>query len=406
MFPDCVVVIEHHAFQRAVLVKALNNSNIERVLSASTAEQAIGLLRLLPRVDIVFFDLADGSINHSDFLKVASELGNVQALVAYSELQPDLYRAVRQMKTLSGLKLLGLLDKPLQMQDLQRLLSNFKHRHSVLSMPDLSVPELIPEDQVRHGLAVGAFEAWYQPKFNLVDQQLFGVEALVRWRHPSRGMLLPRDLLGAVLAYDLIDEMLKQLLNQGIALLLHLQGQGEDLGLAFNLTASQLVRNELVEHILQCLQEHDLPGSALTFEVAESSLLDLPASALANLVRLREAGCGLSIDDFGLGFSSLRLLAQLPFKQIKLDGVFVQDLADPGNRAVVASSLALTQALRMDLVIEGVGSQFALDALVELGCHFGQGFHLAVPMSGADFCSWFNHYRSQQGLGKGPGEVK
>ncbi|MCK3846938.1 EAL domain-containing protein [Pseudomonas sp. W15Feb34] len=395
MFPDCVVVIEHHAFQRAVLVKALGNLGVGNVLSTSDAEQAIDLLKQLPRVDIVFFDLADGSINHSAFLKVAGELGNVQTLVAYSELQADLYRTVKQMKTLSGLKLLGILDKPLDMQDLQRLLENFKLRHHVLTTPDLSVPELIPEDQVRHGLAVGAFEAWYQPKFDLVERRLFGVEALVRWRHPTRGMLLPRDLLGAVLAYDLIDEMLKQLLDQGIALLLQLRAQGIDLGMAFNLTASQLVRNDLVDYIIQCLQGYDLPGSGLTFEVAESSLLDLPASALANLLRLREAGCGLSIDDFGLGFSSLRLLAQLPFNQIKLDGVFVQDLANPGNRAVVASSLALTRALQMDLIIEGVGSQSALDTLVDLGCHFGQGFHLAVPMPGADFCAWLERYQNR-----------
>ncbi|WP_164366049.1 MULTISPECIES: EAL domain-containing response regulator [Pseudomonas] len=389
------MVIEHHAFQRAVLVKALGNLGVGNVLSTSDAEQAIDLLKQLPRVDIVFFDLADGSINHSAFLKVAGELGNVQTLVAYSELQADLYRTVKQMKTLSGLKLLGILDKPLDMQDLQRLLENFKLRHHVLTTPDLSVPELIPEDQVRHGLAVGAFEAWYQPKFDLVERRLFGVEALVRWRHPTRGMLLPRDLLGAVLAYDLIDEMLKQLLDQGIALLLQLRAQGIDLGMAFNLTASQLVRNDLVDYIIQCLQGYDLPGSGLTFEVAESSLLDLPASALANLLRLREAGCGLSIDDFGLGFSSLRLLAQLPFNQIKLDGVFVQDLANPGNRAVVASSLALTRALQMDLIIEGVGSQSALDTLVDLGCHFGQGFHLAVPMPGADFCGWLERYQNR-----------
>lgn len=406
MFPDCVIVIENHAFQRAVLVKALSNLGVGHVVSASDAEQAIGLLNQLPKVDIVFFDLADGSINHSAFLQVAVERGNVQALVAYSELQADLYRAVRPMKSLSGLKLLGILDKPLNMQDLQRLVANFRHRHHVQSMPDLSVPELIPEDEVRHGLAVGAFEAWYQPKFDLVGRRLFGVEALVRWCHPTRGMLLPRELLGAVLAYDLIDEMLMQLLDQGIALLMQLRAQGVELGMAFNLTASQLVRNELVEHIIQRLQEHDLPGSALMFEIAESSLLDLPASALANLVRLRESGCGLSIDDFGLGFSSLRLLAQLPFNQIKLDGVFVQDLANPGHRAVVASSLALTRALHMDLIIEGVGSQSTLDTLIELGCSFGQGYHLAVPMSGADFCCWFERYRDGQGLAGGAGPLK
>ncbi|SFB39533.1 EAL domain, c-di-GMP-specific phosphodiesterase class I (or its enzymatically inactive variant) [Pseudomonas simiae] len=396
MSPDSVVVIEHHAFQRAVLVKALGNLGIGHVQSASDAEQAIGLLKQLRKIDIVFFDLADGSINHSEFLKVAAERGNVQTLVAYSELQAELYRTVRQMKTLYGLELLGILEKPLDMQDLQRLLVNFKLRHQALSTRDLSVPELIPEDQVRHGLDVGEFEALYQPKFNLVEQRLLGVEALVCWRHPTRGMLLPRELMGAVLAYNLIDQMFKQLLDQGIALMMRLRAQGIELGMSFNLTASQLVGNELVDYTIQCLHSYDLPGSALTFEVAESSLLDLPAPALANLLRLHEVGCGLSIDDFGLGFFSLRLLAQLPLSQIKLDGVFVQDLTNPGNRSVVAGSLALTRALQIDLIIEGVGNQSVLDTLIDLGCNFGQGFHLAVPMSELDFCSWLERYQESQ----------
>ncbi len=205
------------------------------------------------------------------------------------------------------------------------------------------------------------------------------------------------------MAYDLLDEMFKQLLDQGIALLGRLRKQGIELGLAFNLTVSQLVRNELVEHIVQTLHQYGVSGSTLMFEVSENSLLDLPASALENLQRLHQMGCGLSIDDFGTGFSSLRLLAQLPFDQLKLDGLFVQDLNDPSNRALVLSSLALARTLRMDLVIEGIGSSQILEQLIDLGCTFGQGFHLALPMVGTDFIDWLERYRKRRALVSFPG---
>uniref|UniRef100_UPI00313E0062 EAL domain-containing protein n=1 Tax=Pseudomonas sp. TH31 TaxID=2796396 RepID=UPI00313E0062 len=107
-------------------------------------------------------------------------------------------------------------------------------------------------------------------------------------------------------------------------------------------------------------------------------------------MRLRILGCGLSIDDFGVGFSSLSLLCQLPFNQLKLDGQFVQQLREPGRRAMIASTLALTRSLEMSLVIEGVSSQRIRDQLVAMGCELGQGFHLARPMTGHDLLQWLD----------------
>ncbi|HBO4952762.1 EAL domain-containing protein [Pseudomonas aeruginosa] len=374
------------------------NLQVGCVLAADSVAQAIVHIRRQPQIDIIFFDLADGSINNREFLLVASQLGNTQTLVVYSELQADLYRSVMQMQTLSGVRLLGVLDKPLQLEALQRLLVCFSRLQCATAESVVTKAELIAEKQVRQGLATGAFLAWYQPKFNLRDGQMFGAEVLVRWHHPTRGLLLPRELLAAVVAYDLIDEMFKQLLEQGMSLLDRLRKQGIELGLAFNLTASQLIRDELVEHIVQTLHRRGVSGSTLMFEVTENSLLDLPTSALENLERLHQTGCGLSIDDFGTGFSSLRSLAQLPFDQLKLDGLFVQDLDDPGNRAFVASSLALARTLRMDLVIEGIGSPRILEQLIDLGCTFGQGFHLALPMAADDFTNWLERYRSRRSL--------
>jgi hypothetical protein len=160
--------------------------------------------------------------------------------------------------------------------------------------------------------------------------------------------------------------------------------------MAFNLHASQLSSPSLIEHIQRTLQRHGICGSALMFELAENGLLDLHAQVQENLLHMRMLGCGLSIDDFGSGFSSLKLLCQLPFNQIKLDGQFVHNLSEPRNRAMVASTLALARSLDMTLVIEGVSSRQIRDALVAMGCQIGQGFYLARPMSGHDLLQWLH----------------
>lgn len=388
MLPARVLVIESHAFQRAVLVKALTRLQVEMVTAVANSTLAVECLRGSHVIDIIFFDVADGSVNNHEILQVANEQGNTRALVLYSDLQSDLYRSIIQMKSFSGIPLLGILEKPLQLQSLSKVLSRFAQWQHCLPQPLAAEPELIPEDQIRHGLATGAFQAWYQAKFKLPDGLLIGAEVLVRWQHPTRGMLLPKDLLAAVLAYDLIDEMFKQLLDQGLALLVRLREQGVEFGLSFNLAGSQLIRNDLVEHIVQRLEWYKFSGSTLMFEVTENSLLDLPASARENLIRLHEIGCGLSVDDFGVGFSSLKNLAELPFDELKLDGIVVQDMADAGSQVIVNSSLALARMLGMDLVIEGISDQGILDSVVRLGCTFGQGFYLARPAKGSEFISW------------------
>lgn len=171
--------------------------------------------------------------------------------------------------------------------------------------------------------------------------------------------------------------------------LLHaLRRCGLGLELAFNLHASQLARNDLTEHVEHLLRRHGFPGSTLLFEVAENGLLDIPRTTRENLLRLRLMGCNLSIDDFGMGFSSLTLLCQLPFNQLKLDGQLVRSIEDPRTQAMVTSTVALARALNMSLVIEGVGSQVIRDGLLKMGCSFGQGFHLARPMEAQRFLQW------------------
>lgn len=257
-------------------------------------------------------------------------------------------------------------------------------------MASSPVKPLPSELEIQRGLALGEFRAWYQPKFVMHTGQLAGVEALVRWEHPARGVLLPEDFLAAVLAYDLIDDMFKQLLEQGLSLLGVLRRQALQLQLAFNLHASQLQGDTLVAHIQWALGRHGFSGSSLVFELAENGLLNSSPSIQENLLRLRLLGCGLAIDDFGDGFSSLKLLCQLPFNQLKLDGEFVLR-----NPAVIGCTVALTKFLGMGLVIEGVSNPRIRDGVLAMGCELGQGFYLARPMSAYRLLPWLEAHAAE-----------
>ncbi|MFJ2367238.1 EAL domain-containing protein [Pseudomonas sp. NPDC087697] len=383
-----VLVLDNQGFQRDALIDMLQRLGVRDVLLASDAEQALEQLHVSGGVDIVLCDLAGRPLERLEFLRCASQLGRVRAVVLCSELSPELHRAVGQMASLSGLELLGVLSQPLQLRSLHLMLHRYSHRRQFPPAKPASLQVLPSEAEVRRGLGLGQFRAWFQPKVDLASGALVGAEALARWEHPSRGVLLPKDFLAAMLAYDLIDEMFKHVFEQGLSLMRILFRQGLELELAFNLHASQLVGSELLGHVQRTLQCHQLPGSSLMFELAENGLLDLPPGTEENLLRLRRLGCGLSIDDFGSGFSSLKQLCHLPFSQIKLEGEFVQNPLAPHNRAIITSTLALSRSLNMSLVIEGVSSQDVCDALIAMGCQTGQGYYLARPMTCQGLQQW------------------
>lgn len=381
-----VLVLGHDEYTRHVLISLLRQLGMGEALQAGEPDEALVQVQRQGGVDIVFCDVMHREPECLAFLRLAGQRALVRAVVVYSELSWHLQRSLGHLVALADLQLLGVLSAPLELCALRRTLQRLHP-----TPPALRVPVLPSEDEVRRGLALGEFRAWFQPQLQLRSNDVVGAEALVRWEHPAHGVLLPADFLGAVLAYDLIDQMFKQQLEQGLCLLGVLRRQGVSLNLAFNLHASQLVGSALVEHIRQALDRHAFKGSILTFELAENGLLVCPPETRESLLRLRLLGCNLSIDDFGLGFSSLKSLCQLPFNQIKLHGNVVQRLERPCNRAMVASTQALVQSLGMTLVIEGVSSVRVRDGLLALGCEIGQGFYLARPMTGRDLLLWLDN---------------
>ncbi|MGE1154555.1 EAL domain-containing response regulator [Pseudomonas kitaguniensis] len=344
-------------------------------------------------VDIVLCDLGFPGLDCVEFLNCARQLGMARAVVLLNHLQPSMHRALGQMSHFAGLKLLGVLNPHLELGALRSVLLRYNAHSLALSPLNAPASVLPSEEEVRRGLDLGEFRAYYQPKCVLGTGDNAGAEVLVRWQHPARGLLLPKDFLAAVLAYDLVDVLFKQLLNQSLSLLSVLNRRDQCLSLALNMYASQLQGNALTEYIYRALKRYGVPGSNLTFELAESGLLDVNHGIQESLIHLRMMGCELAIDNFGRGFSALKSLCQLPFTQIKLDAEFVQSLQKPRSHAMISSTLALACALDMQLVIDGVSDAEQCQALVSLGCSLGQGAYYAAPMTSHQMIGWLTDLR-------------
>ncbi|AZD11522.1 diguanylate cyclase/phosphodiesterase [Pseudomonas chlororaphis] len=248
---------------------------------------------------------------------------------------------------------------------------------------------------IRRGLRRGEFQAYVQPKFDLQSQAVQGVEVLARWQHSQRGLMTPAAFISLMTREQLLDELLSSLLAQGLACQVELHRQGRELSFAFNLSLHQLASDSLVDQLAARLQQHPLPLSSVILEITEDAFTSVSPAVLQRLVCLKELGIRLSMDDFGMGYSSLWRLNQLPFDEIKLAGEFTAQLEDsPRARAIVRHALFLAEDLGMQLIVEGIETQSQRSLLMQLGACFGQGYLYAEPMPVDSLDAWLK--RSQQ----------
>lgn len=239
------------------------------------------------------------------------------------------------------------------------------------------------ESDLRRAIAEEQFELFYQPQVRTVDHTLCGVEALIRWHHPERGLIGPALFIGLAEETGLILPIGRWVLSQACRQRALWRQQGIDtLRIAVNLSAYQLRDPELVQQVSQAMQANQLREGDLELEVTESVAMSDPQAAIVQLQALRALGLTLAIDDFGTGYSSLAYLKRLPIQVLKLDREFVRDIeTDPNDAAISAATLALAHSLGMQVVAEGVETQAQRDFLAQHQCDVLQGYLFGKPES-------------------------
>jgi diguanylate cyclase (GGDEF)-like protein len=252
-----------------------------------------------------------------------------------------------------------------------------------------SRPRLTLLPELREALAGEQLVLHYQPQLDVATGTVTNVEALVRWVHPTRGLLPPVEFLPIAEQTGLIHSLTRYVLDEALRQCKAWQSAGFELGIAVNLSARSLGSNELTRQVRELLEQHEVAASSLTLELTESAIMSDPFRAVAVLTQLRRMGVRLSIDDFGTGYSSLAYLKRLPVTEIKIDRSFVSNVAaDEDDAAIVLSTIQLAESLRLDVVAEGVETVATFDALTGFGCRRLQGFFLTRPLPADELEQW------------------
>jgi EAL domain-containing protein (putative c-di-GMP-specific phosphodiesterase class I) len=232
----------------------------------------------------------------------------------------------------------------------------------------------------------------YQPKIDLDTGDVHSVEALVRWDHPTRGLLYPDAFLSLVEEFGLMPALTEVVLELALDQVVVWAAQGRPLTVAVNLSASSLVDDYLPEHVADLLADRGIPPSGLQLEITEEFLMADRDRARSILTRLRDSDIQISFDDYGTGYSSLSYLLDLPIDELKLDRSFVFPMADDARAAaLVASTIALAHSLDLRIVAEGVETAIVLTELKHLGCDQAQGYLMSRPVPAAELDHWLNH---------------
>lgn len=234
----------------------------------------------------------------------------------------------------------------------------------------------------------------YQPQLHVAERRVRGVEALVRWRHPQRGLISPDQFIGLAEESGLIRPLTQWVLEAALRQCGAWRAAGIDLAVAVNLSARNVHEPSLPTIVGDLLVQYQVPPGWLTLEITESAMVEDPSGALVTLTRLSNLGIQLEIDDFGTGYSSLGYLKRLPVRGLKVDRTFVQHLVeDPNDAAIVASTVGLAHSLGLHVVAEGVESLEALEALGLMGCDVVQGYYLSRPLTAAGLEGWLREAR-------------
>jgi EAL domain-containing protein (putative c-di-GMP-specific phosphodiesterase class I) len=394
-----ILVLEDQPLQRYALVASLRQLGCANILEAADGVQALGLLQEHGPVDIAFCDICMAGMDGLSFLRHASERKWINAVIINSELAADLRQTIASMVELSGMQLLGELAKAAKVPALKQLLG----RYNRLSLPHshgLPDQHVFTDTEVREALEAGQFQVHCQPKFNLNTLEVDSLEALARWNHPKQGLLPPAVFLPILERLGLLDRLLYQQIEQCLGLRAQAKAYGYDFKFSINIQTFQLANEQLSTEIIRRLALFEAPGNCLCLEITETDPRALTPASLENLVRIRMAGCGLSIDDFGTGHSSLQRLCQLPFNEVKLDATFTRELKrSPRSSAAISSTLQLAAALGMSVVVEGIETLEQRDLLLSLGCKIGQGYFFAKPMAPDKLLIWLLNKTIQDDFG-------
>ncbi|ASU40406.1 diguanylate cyclase [Herbaspirillum sp. meg3] len=394
-FPiETLLIVDDSPLQRLHTVGLMRDLGVEMIYEAGDGHEALellGLLRLPPSLVIV--DLEMPGMDGVEFIQQLQLRKLNFPLIVASSRERSLLASVETMIEALGMHILGALQKPLNQEKILGALNSFGN--SLALKEKDSVLPVVREIDLQMAIRNHEIVAYYQPKVDIRTGMLKGVEALARWIHPQAGMIPPNHFIPLAESSGLIHELTLSMLEQAMAQAALWNERGLSLKVAVNLSPLSLDIPSFVQKVSDLLARHALLAEQIVLEITESSVVANLGSALGTLARFRLKGFGLSIDDYGTGFSSMQQLARIPFTELKIDRSFVHGAHTRQNlRVILQSALDMAKRLELETVAEGIETIEDWRLLQDSGCTLGQGYLIAKPMLPSELPIWLKgHHR-------------
>lgn len=381
------LVVEDDDFQRRMVVNMLRTLGAAEICDAGNGKQALEVLHAANAkgVDIAICDMNMPEMDGMEFLRHLGQENTATSIIILSMLDKTLLASVAKMSLAYGIKLLGVIEKPITVAQLELLISQYTRTKSEPQQAVAAGPRFTLEE-ILHGVRAKQFEPFFQPKVELKTGRLMGAEALARWIHPDHGVIAPYAFINLLEQSGEIDGLTFMMLEKAAAAARLLHDKGYAISISVNLSLTSLTDTTLADRITQVVRNAGVDPHQIVLEVTESAAMTDAAPALENLARLRMHGFGLSIDDYGTGYASMHQLTRIAFTELKIDQSFVKDFTtNQALRIIVESSIEMAHKLGIQSVAEGVETPQDWDTLKTMRCDTAQGYFIAKPMNLVSF---------------------
>lgn len=346
-----------------------------------------------PDTNIIILDLFMPGVDGIELLRFLYNNASKASLIFMSGKDQYVLHSAQKLALEQGISVLGILQKPFRAEELEYVLAKYDRQSAPQAVRKHETPSL---DEIRQAIAQNEMYLEYQPQINIADQKVIGVEALLRWTHPTKGEIPPSFFIPIAEENGMISDISEFVTKTAIQQLGIWNSNGHDFRMSINFSPKILDDLDMPEKLAQHATNCGANISKIMVEVTETSLMSDVTQYMDILARLRMKGFRLAIDDFGTGFSSLQQLVRAPFSELKIDQVFVRKMiTDKDCRTIVEISILLAHKMGMKVIAEGIQDENIWKLLKNLGCDEGQGFWISKALPAKEVIQWIDNWSSK-----------
>jgi EAL domain-containing protein (putative c-di-GMP-specific phosphodiesterase class I)/CheY-like chemotaxis protein len=361
----------------------------------ATTDAKTFLEKLTPDTTLILLDLMMPDMDGVELLRLLSRQKCKAGIVLMSGVGKHVMETAEQLAQVLGLSIVGHLQKPFRLVELEEVLARYAEP-ATLPIVQEDAPFITINEELRSAVERNEFVVHYQPLIDIATGRVTGVEALVRWQHPERGLIFPDDFIGRMEKLGLIDQLGWIVVNRGMSDVGQFtNGDGKAFMLSLNWSVYSLHDLKFPDTLVSIAEKHGVSPTNVTIEITESGLIQELSRTLDIMTRLRMKKVKLSIDDFGTGYAMMQQLKNIPATELKIDRSFVAEMGSSDRDLImIQKTIEMGHELGMQVVGEGVETQEQLDLLRLKGCDSAQGYLFSRPLPVNETVRWLETYRS------------